>query len=587
MKTSQHSFIALSRDTFRLLPADQRTRAVQNTIALVFLAGLEVLSLAVLFPLLQLLMGVSKSQPGSLLFKTTGLSEASVNWTFVLTCVVLLYVVKNIFAVWQVRWQSRFLDNLYVKFASQIYQGFFRQSWTEYTETNSSESFRKIKNTAYEFTHNVLNGYFTVLPEVIICLLMMIVVIYIDYRILFVLALLLLPILTFYFFFRKNVVRKIDRSFRELTPQANIILSQGIDSFSEARIYAKENFFIQRFIAISKITTHQLSKLKAAVNLPTRIVETVGILCFSGIIIYGKLFPDTHQHLLIFLVMLSLVIYRIIPSINKIVTNISQIQAYAYAVSELEATLRGSKSDDRYEARGIIFNRKIEIRSVTFQYDRRSMAPILKDLSTHINKGEFVLLDGPSGSGKTTFIHLLAGLINEYEGEILIDNILLTKETRSSWQARLGFVQQAPIILQDTILHNVAFGLNSDEVERDRANEACRLAGLTEFINSLPLKINTAIGENGLTLSGGQRQRLSLARALYRDPEVLLLDEVTNQLDEDCKLLILKNLRQLSNQGKTILIISHDPLVRTIVNRTLHLLGGNILEENFSQSDAH
>jgi ABC-type bacteriocin/lantibiotic exporter with double-glycine peptidase domain len=584
VKIKQQSFISLSVQALKLIPTAQRIRIIKNLISSVVLAGLEVLSLAVIFPLLQLLMSDSKSHPNSLLLKTLNLSDGSLHWIVLLAIVVGLYLSKNFFAVWQMHKQARFLDKLYVTYAEKIYQGFFQQSWTEYTKKNSSESFRKIRNTAYEFTHNVLHSYLALLPEALICLLMIIVVIWIDLRILFVLALLILPIVILYFFFRKNVIHEIDKSFRELTPQANIILAQGIDSFAEARIYAKETYFIQHFIAISKITTHQLSRLKTFINLPSRIIETIGILCFSGIIIYGKFFPEAHQHLLIFLVMLSLVIYRIIPSINKILTNVSQIQAYAYVVSELEEILKENRSHANLHRQEIDFKEKIEIKSVFFQYDKEGTSFLLEDLSFKINKGDFIVLEGASGAGKTTVLHLLAGLIDDYAGQILIDNTPLTKDSLKSWQAKLGFVQQAPIILQDTILHNLAFGMDDVEVDMTRAHEVIQLTGLADLINSFSLRLNTAVGENGLTLSGGQRQRLALARALYRDPKVLLLDEVTNQLDEENKLCVLRNLQQLSKQGKTILLVSHDPLAKNFANRVFLLEDKHFIEISAVQS---
>jgi ATP-binding cassette, subfamily B, bacterial PglK len=584
VKLSPLSFISLSIQTFKLLPKDQHAKIVRNSAFSIALAILEVLSLAIIFPLLQFLLADVKSSPNTFILKNFTFPTETFHWTTLLTMIVCLYVFKNSFALWQMHNQSQFLDQLYVKFAKRIYHRFYQQSWTDYTKENSTESFRKIKNTAYEFTHNVLYSYLTLLPEALICILMVGVIVWIDYRILFILALLFLPTLVFYAFFKKKVILKIDKSFRELTPQANIILAQGIDGFAEARIYQKENYFIYHFIAISKITTKLLSRLKTFIILPSRLVETVSILCFAGIIIYGKLFPDTRQSLLVFLVMLSLVIYRIIPSMNRILINVSQIHAYAYAVSELQKILKIVPGDTSFKKQEIAFNQKIDVKSVSFQYDTKSNFFLLKDVTVKIEKGDFAVLEGASGSGKTTFMHLLAGLIHDYSGKILIDETLLTAGTFSSWQAKLGFVPQAPIILQDTILRNVAFGLEDDEVVVSRVNEVLQFTGLKDLINSFPLKLDTPVGENGLTLSGGQRQRLILARALYRNPEVLLLDEVTNQLDEESKLWILKNLQLLAKQGKTILLISHDPLTKKFSNRVLHLENMQIVESTVIKS---
>lgn len=298
MKISNQSFFSLSAQIYKLISAEQRPTLVRIFFYSVILAGLEVVSLAIVFPLLQIL--ITDAPSSSILGRSLNISGDSLNWITILTGIVTLYIVKNIFALWTNHNQSRFLDRLYLRYSHQIYQEFYRQSWTDFTKENSSEAFRKIKNTAYEFAHNVLHNYLFLLPEVLVCVLMLGVVVWIDYRILFILFLLFLPILIFYYFFRRNVIYKLDKSFRDLTPQASIILSQGIDSFAEARMYRKENYFIEHFIAISEITTHQLSRLKTFTNLPLRLVETIGILCFAGIIAYGKVYPETKQSLLLF-----------------------------------------------------------------------------------------------------------------------------------------------------------------------------------------------------------------------------------------------------------------------------------------------
>ena len=262
----------------------------------------------------------------------------------------------------------------------------------------------------------------------------------------------------------------------------------------------------------------------------------------------------------------------------------SQIQAYAYAVSELKEILGNTASEGNAATQKIPFREGLELKSISFQYEHKSKIYLLKDLSIKIRKGDLIVLEGASGTGKTTFIHVLAGLIDNYSGQILIDNVPLTKDNLPAWQAKLGFVPQAPVILQDTIARNIAFGVEDEEVLINKVNDVLDLAGMSDVVRSLPQKLNTPVGENGLTLSGGQRQRLVLARALYRDSEVLLLDEVTNQLDEENKLVVLKNLQRLAQAGKTILLVSHDPITRNFATRIFQLNDKTLIETPLVQS---
>jgi ABC-type bacteriocin/lantibiotic exporter with double-glycine peptidase domain len=307
-------------------------------------------------------------------------------------------------------------------------------------------------------------------------------------------------------------------------------------------------------------------------------LETAGIIFFSIIIIYGKWFPGYRENIFILLGLLSLALYKIIPSLNRILISISQIQSYAYAVSELQVALTPPERTARASANKMKFDQKIELNNICFKYSTTAKEFILNNIDFQINKGDFVVLTGASGTGKSTLLHLLSGLIEDFSGNISVDGKILNVSEMADWQRKISLVPQSPVILQDTVLHNIAFGEEDHRIDPARIQDAVRLALLADAIGLMPMKLKTPIGENGLTLSGGQRQRLILARALYRDPEVLLLDEVTNQLDEENKTRILDNLRSLTQMNKTVILISHDPYVRKFATRVLHLERGAIRE---------
>ncbi len=587
MNPTSKSFVSLSINAFKLLPKNEYRRTLKILLFAIILTFLDIFSLSVILPLLQLLLNEGNFQTSSSIMKfITPLY--SLNWKVLIALIASLFVMKNSFSLWHSYIQSQFLDELYIRFAKQSYHSFYQQSWIEYTKTNSSETFRKIKNTPYEFTHTIVSGYLTLIPEILIFTSMTFIAIVIDFRILLIVLFLMAPLLIYYIYFKTTVISKLDKSFRDLTPKASIALSQGIDGFTESKIYKKENYFIQKFITISRITTSHLSKLKVFMNLPNKLTETLGVLSFIILIIFFKTSSNSNREILMTVAMLSLVLYKIVPSSNKILTNVSQIQAYAHVIYELLETKNHNLKSHTLSTEPIVFNKKIEIKSVSFRYNNSSKFPVLNNVSCNIQKGDFIILEGPSGVGKTTFLNILAGLITSYEGMLLIDDISLTQENIQSWQDKLGFVPQSPIILQDTILKNIGFGLDERDISISKANEALVNTGLFQLVNSYPLKLDTQIGENGITLSGGQRQRLILARVLYRNPELLLLDEVTNQLDEVSKLKILTTLKQLSKSGKTIILATHDPIVKEfateiiLLKDRLHGVSDNVVESSLS-----
>lgn len=566
-KILNHSFISLTRQTIGLLSEKQQVRALKNISFSLILALLEVISLGIAIPVFYHLINT----PDDKIALPVDIAEISLSWSAVVCVLIMVFLIKNAIAIWLTHKQHHFANNLYTTYAEALYKRFYNQPYTEYLQQNSVETFRKIKNTAFDFTNNVLLNYFLISADLLICMLVTGILIWLDFRVIFILIALSLPVIVFYYYFRKKVISNLDRSFRDLTPQASITLSQGIDSFAEARIYHKENFFIDRFIDISKITTRLLSHLKIMSSLPLRIFETLAIISFSAIIVYGRFFSIDNESLLIFLGLIAISLYRIIPSLNRILVSLSQIQSYAYSVSELSGLLNSEKTlNTLVHEQQLSFDKTIELKGVSFHFlnDKKDL---LRKINVKIRKGEFVVLEGPSGAGKTTVLNLISGLITDYSGEILIDETILSPSYIHAWQSKLGFVQQTPVILQDSLLHNITFGEDTRLIDFAKVKKVTTLVELDEFINSTPLQLDTPVSENGLTLSGGQRQRLALARALYRDPEVLLLDEAVNQLDEKNKICVLKRLKLLCADGKTIILASHDAASRQFADRILRL----------------
>ena len=181
--------------------------------------------------------------------------------------------------------------------------------------------------------------------------------------------------------------------------------------------------------------------------------------------------------------------------------------------------------------------------------------PILEDISLEIEKNKFVAFIGKSGSGKSTTIDLIMGLIDPSSGSINIDGKNIIKNKRS-WQNNIGYVPQEIYLLDDTILNNIAFGINKKSVNKEKINEVIKSVSLEKFIKELPDELNTVVGNNAIQLSGGQKQRIGLARALYNNPSVLILDEATSSLDSETEFEIINEINKL--KGKvTVIFIAH------------------------------
>ena len=253
---------------------------------------------------------------------------------------------------------------------------------------------------------------------------------------------------------------------------------------------------------------------------------------------------------------------KLLPNILRI---FSSYQQFKYLIPQVEIVnnsifqaINEKKFNlDLDKKKEINFKQSIELKDVTFNFNK---IKILNNINFKIFKNSFIGIQGESGAGKSTFLNILAGLLIPTSGKILIDGNEFNLSTRN-WQNKIGYVSQDTHLVDDTIKANIAFGKDRNKIDEKLISSCLAKAGLNDYVNNLPNKLDTLVGENGVKISGGQAQRIGLARALFNNPEILILDEPTNSLDKDNEIKIIETLKKFKNQI-TIIIVSHnaDPL---------------------------
>ena len=252
---------------------------------------------------------------------------------------------------------------------------------------------------------------------------------------------------------------------------------------------------------------------------------------------------------------------RLMPSVRGIMSGWATIRYNRYTIPILrEAALHepASAHPGVPTRETLPFEREISVRNLSFRFTEESRE-LFHGLTLTIRKGERIGIRGASGAGKTTLFNLLLGLYEPTSGEIAVDGTPLTAANRRAWQNRIGYVSQRLFLTDGTFAANVAPGVPAAEIDRRRVTEALEAAQLGEFIASLPLGIDTPVGECGSCLSGGQRQRIGIARALYRRADVLFFDEATSALDSRTEGEINRSIAAIAarNPGLTLLVIAH------------------------------
>ena len=255
----------------------------------------------------------------------------------------------------------------------------------------------------------------------------------------------------------------------------------------------------------------------------------------------------------------AVAVIRVIPGVNRLTYAVTQLRFCTPGLEEIYSHIKISEKyvtdiTKKKTVEKMTFERQIELRNITYQHEN-STTPSLKSVSLSIPKRSWVGLVGSSGAGKTTLSDVVTGLLNPSQGEVLVDG----KNIQSglfSWQTQIGHVPQFIYLTDDTVRSNVAFGVDRDSASDQKIWEALALAQLDEFVRDLPNGLDTRVGESGIHLSGGQRQRIGIARAVYHEPQVLVLDEATAALDNETERAFTEAIENLSGK-KTILLIAH------------------------------
>jgi ABC-type multidrug transport system fused ATPase/permease subunit len=251
--------------------------------------------------------------------------------------------------------------------------------------------------------------------------------------------------------------------------------------------------------------------------------------------------------------------YRMMPSLDSLLKQLTSLRFSAAVIDNLEEHLRDIIHDqmvDDGHRQTLPFDQTIHLQSITFRYPNSSTL-VLDNLSVKIPKNRSIAFVGPSGVGKSTLVDIVLGLLTPDAGKLIVDGVPVTSENLRSWQNGIGYVPQDIYLCDDTLVRNIAFGLDESDIDLDAVIAAAKLAHLHDFIEAeLPDGYDTVVGERGTRLSGGQRQRVGIARALYHKPKVLVLDEATSSLDGITERIVTEAIQGLSGE-RTIVVIAH------------------------------
>ena len=476
--------------------------------------------------------------------------------------IIVLYILKNAFLIFMYNTQYKFIYNNKRQVSVRLMEGYLSQDYLFHVTKNVAELQRNVSLD--------VDGFFGVLLAMIQlategCTLLFIVAylfmqdVFITLAVMALLAVFLYIVLVF---FRKKLVR-LGTKGREVGAQINKWILQSFGGIKDIKVSNTEKYFLDNYDAIYK-ESNRIYRLQNMLTLiPRPIMETV---CICGLLVaiaVKTLINGEAQNMVPIISVFAVAAIRIMPSFNRITNYTGNMMYSKPSVDALYEDLHRMEdlkiisidSDDECSREEIDMNGDIVADNVTFSYPSNPDKLVIDQASFVIKENTSAAFIGVSGGGKTTLIDCLLGLLKPQKGTIEAGGVNIYKHNKD-WHKKVAYVPQNIYIVNDTVRANVAFGLKAEKIDDEDVWEALRKAQLEDFIKDKPLGLDTIIGDRGIDISGGQRQRIGIARALYKNPSVLVLDEATSALDNETEKNIMETIDSLS--GKiTMIIVAH------------------------------
>ena len=467
---------------------------------------------------------------------------------------IIIFIIKNLILTFINYYNGTINKEIKANLASRLFRKYILSDYETHLSRNTAIIIRNI-TTEVTRTSIYILSFVMLIKEFLILLSIFILLFTVDFRTTAIIFVVFPLVSGTYYYLIKNSSKERGKIIQILTGQNLKTLNHSLGSLKFLKILNKENFMIKIFSdRINQIEYKDFIQ-RFLLTLPKITLEVLTIVMFSVITI-SFLYSDRSLNTFIpFITLFCVSAIRIIPSLNLISISFTNIKfnspAFLLITNELRDSLEIKNNKNQQNIQDEIFNKEIKLKNISYKYPN-TKNNVLQKINLSIRPGDKIGILGPSGSGKSTLIDIILGLLKPNEGEITIDGKKLNVK---NWNNKLGYVSQDVYLLDDTIRANVAFGENESQFNQTRFYNAIEKSQLSQFINSLEKKDLTEVGDRGVRLSGGQKQRIGIARCLYLNPKLIILDEPTSSLDEENEMKIMQDIYNLKEY--TIIIISH------------------------------
>ena len=540
--------------------------STKQKIALIFIffgnfliTGLEFLSLASIPLIISLIISPDFIESNIPIFKLfiENLIFEKGNYKNLFVLIFFLFLIKNLFLGIILFLEAKFAFNLRTSLTNKLFKKYLEMPYLFHANSNPG---KLIRNVVVEVGYccSVISQILIVFREVLLLLIISLLLILYNELIILPVLFVLGTLISLFFYLIKKTIKNRGKSTQVRRAIINTKVNELINGIKEIKVFSKQKIILKNFKKIFYLTEFNSFFIKVINSFPKLILEMTGV---AFIVILYLIYDYLNYQVLDFLPILSLIAVssiRAIPSISSLVVCLNNIIFQSPAVNLVHKDLsltRLDMSSDINQNISPFFKKRILLKDVTFKYPGRKKNVIDK-MSIEIKRGKKIGIIGSSGSGKSTLINLILGLIKPSKGSIYIDDKKLEDLNLNLWRKQIGYVSQNIFLIDDNIKNNIAFGENL--IKKNKLDKALKKSNLFKFVKTLPNKELTNIGNNGIKVSGGQHQRIGIARALYNEPKIFIMDEATSSLDFKTEDEIVKDLN-LKKSNLTAIIVSHRP----------------------------
>jgi len=556
--------MSIFKNTFKVLRPKDRTKLSILFFLILLNVFLEMLGIGLIFPILGFLISekflLEYSNYLNILSPLFEINRNNLTIFFSIMLIVV-FLIKNLIGLYFAHYKYKFTYSLLNYFSKKMYSKYINKDILFFSETNSSIPIRNIENVS-TFTEG-LNQFLFFLIDIIFLVSVLILLFYISIiNTIFLLIAVSITLLIFRMMTKKRMTDLgVERqSFLQKKIQ-NIV--ESMSAIKEIKIFFKESFFLKKFIRSVENYSYASRIFETYQATPRLMLEVLGVFCLASILIINTMLGYELDLVISTIAIFGISAFKLLPSLSRIIAATQFFYYYYPVMNTTVEELNKTHETDNIEISDRIIKKKfhikfgfekfMEIKNLNFSFGSKK---ILKNINLTIKKNNIIGIVGKSGSGKSTLANLIVGILKPENGKIIFDQKYELQEALRLNENLFGYIPQSTFLLDDTIKNNVTFGQDEENFDSKLFWDCLKISRIDAFVNSLPDRENALVGEKGVKISGGQAQRLGIARAMYRSPDIMILDEATSSLDLETEKDFINSINEI--KGKlTLIIITH------------------------------